>query len=53
MENEIIKRKDGLTIKFRDDLKSLNKGIKEFEIEGIKIYAINKKNAERKAGKLK
>ena len=52
MEKEIIRRKDGLTIKFANK-KNNSKGLKEFEIEGIKVLAINQKNAERKVSLLK
>jgi len=51
-EKEVIRRFDGLTIKFREDPKPVSKGLREFEIEGIKINAINQKNAQRKYNKL-
>jgi len=52
VEELIIKRRDGLHIKFGDKSSLKHKGLKEFEVNGKKIFAINIKNAERKASKL-
>ena len=51
VEELIIKRRDGLRIKFADKSQVVHKGLKEFDIDGKKVLAINIKNATRKANK--